>query len=163
MHLPRILVTTFGIALLASGCSDVTGPGGQLDVTLTVSSDIVSREEPVTITISAVNEGRTPMTVNANGCPERFVVTDRTGVRVAPGPVFCQLVLLTRVLQPQERLDFSYTWDGTTREDIGGRPVPLRPGRYRLRGFVPAEGESFTSAPVAVEVKPSAQSGSPWP
>ena len=75
------------------------------------------------------------------------------GKPVAPGPAVCPLIARSEVLEPGERLEFSYKWAGTTREWAGGAMVMLPPERYLLRGVVFAEGEKIVSAVIPIEVQ----------
>jgi hypothetical protein len=156
MHHRRALSLCLGLELLVmlSACTDTTEPSRWLNVSLTASSAVVHADEPVTITVTAVNHGARPVEVIATGCPEVYRVSDASGAVVAPGPTVCALIASTRVLNSGERLDFSYSWAGTTRERINGPTVQLRAGTYQLRGVVATRAGEVTSEAVPIQVQP---------
>lgn len=140
-------------AVLSLGaCTDVTGPAGQLEVTVSASAAVASIEEPALIEVSALNRGDEPVLIRMNPCPGPYRVTNSRGRVVAPGPTPCQLIVVTEMLDPGERLVFSSSWAGTTRERVDALPVELPPGRYAVRGLVLAEGAEVNSAPIHIAV-----------
>lgn len=154
MYLRRSIGVGVGILLTLGACTDTTGPGRLLEVSITTSSAIVTVHQPVIITVAAVNKGEEPVDVHANSFPEAYRVTTSSGELVAPGPALCTALGITKVLQPGERLEFSYSWGGTTRERIEGPTVQLPAALYQLRGVVFAGGEEIRSAAIPIEVQP---------
>ena len=152
MHLRRTNLAWLSVVLTVGACTDLTGPAEQLQVTITASAVVARIDEPVIIKVSALNQGNEPVIVRTNPCPEAYRVTNRRGKVVAPGPSVCQLVLMTEVVNPGERLVFSYSWAGTTRERVDAPTVTLPAGQYAVRGIVLAEGAEIRSAPISIEI-----------
>lgn len=154
MYPKGTLVVCSIVPALLGACADATGPAHRLEVSITTSSATVNVEQPITITVAALNQGRESVRVGANSCPEAYRVETTSGELVAPGPTICALAALTKSLRPGEQLEFSYTWGGTTRERVGGPAVQLPAASYELHGVVFADGEEVTSSPIGIEVQP---------
>jgi hypothetical protein len=140
--------------LLLGACAEPTGAKQRLGVSVTTSAPIVSVAHPITVTVTATNEGSRPVEVIANGCPEAYRVISTSGATVAPGPTFCALIGMDRRLQPGERIVFSYTWAGTTRPSPDRPLVALPAGAYRLQGVVQTYDGEVSSDPIEVRVQP---------
>lgn len=120
----------------------------ELEVPSTVRSG-----EPVPMTLRVVNTGSQPAHLTLTGRPAAFdIVVSRTDgsevwsrLHEAVIPMVLQLV----VVQPAERLEFGHVWD---QRDNAGDPVA--PGRYRVRGILPAEELYLESEPRTLVIAP---------
>jgi hypothetical protein len=102
---------------------------------------VVSQDRPITIQVSAVNWGSTPVTINSKACPEAFVIRNARGEPVGPPQALCTLEASSEVLDPGETFVFRHTWSGEgLRGASSSPPRRLEPGQYSVEGRVLAQG-----------------------
>jgi hypothetical protein len=91
----------------------------------------------MTVTVTVLNLGSKPYTINANGCPAPFKVYDSDG-NIARLDLLCTAELRLAVLQPGDTYTFSSSWRGQRQVLVDGTWVdtPLSTGSYVIRGEI---------------------------
>jgi len=138
-----------GAALLFCGCS-IFGENERVEVAIAASAATVSPTNPVTINVSANNqgEGRVVWGRGSSSCQLGAVIQAgnenyRIDIRA------CTSDLAEQGLEPGERRNESWLWDGQIFRS--NQPERLAPGRYKIYGTA---GGWLSKTPVEIEVKP---------
>lgn len=138
----------------AVSCRNSTAPSDALQVSLVSSAEVIRPGASIVILVTATNRGPTPLAIEGNPCPDRFVVLDPADEIVGPPLRYCLAYSVQLTLQPGEHWTFQYTWDGTGRQaNVDDPPPTLPPGDYRLIGSAFGSGVQARSAPVPIRVE----------
>ena len=132
--------------------ADSRGAKPPMDFTISIPPE-VRQGDPVPVTLRLRNTSPRPLTVYLQGRPTAFdiEVTNQAGRvvwrRLAGEPV--QAILGVQTLAPGASLTFEDAWP---QRDQAGRSIP--PGHYTLVGRLLTDGDSLTTRPTTVRVRP---------
>jgi hypothetical protein len=150
MKLRRLTFAALALPLVA--CSEPTVSDKGVEVTLSVDRTVLRPGETAQVTVVAANRGARAVTIASTGCPAAFVVVDRAGAVIRPGPQICTLIASTLELAAGESHSFRYAWALDGASGGASAPQPLGPGTYALQGRVVGAYLRAESAPVEVLV-----------
>ncbi|MGH7599251.1 MAG: hypothetical protein ACREOI_23075 [bacterium] len=138
-----------GATLLFYGCS-IFGEDERVEVALAASAATVSSTNPVTINVTANNqgEGRVVWGRGSSSCQLGAVIqvgneNCRIDIRA------CTSDLAEQGLEPGEHRNESWLWDGQIFQNNQAGPLPA--GRYKIYGTA---GGWLSKAPIEIEIKP---------
>jgi hypothetical protein len=157
----QILLVAF-VLLAAASCSDTPpGPEGFRVSTLVYPyhDGLWFRSgDSVDIAVYVTNLTDADQVIDAKPCPPKFIVTSLDGEMVAPNGILCTSELQLQTVRPSEVVIFHFKWSGeATYPAAAGQPkIWLRPGTYRVRGFIQVEGVGrVMGSSVTVAIQPA--------
>ena len=141
-----------------AACSDVLGPGPDVELTVTLSQDVAAPGENVTITIAVHNPSGRDVSLGPQCAPLGFRVVDEDGRRVGPmfgwETSFACIEGIDNTLPAGETKVYGLIWSPYS--DYGSSSaVPLPAGEYQIfAGFAgePLRPPFSERVPIRVEV-----------
>ena len=146
-HHGRLSLSAAFLVLGAVGCDGLLDSDYPLTATITVDRAILQRTDTAQIRVTVTNQSARPVTIPTNTCPTNFEIVDSTGTVVAPVfPEICNLIALSRTLQPADSHVFEHRWSAqNVRTDD-----PLPSGVYRARVAIFLDRRAARSAPLSI-------------
>lgn len=142
---------------LLTSCRGATAPP-DTSLSVTVASDVqvVSAQQPTTLSITVVNVSDAPASLHT-ACGPHFDVLDAGGVRVGPPQRFCSPTIYTPMpLGPDASYTIEDAWSGNGAASNSQVGTPLPAGTYtivaRVRARVAQRERVYLSAPITVQV-----------
>jgi len=127
-----------------------------MDVSLEVSSAVVSIDNPIVIGVTAVNTSSSPTRFTTNSCTLVVEVLDASGTSVAYLPQTCTDITVDHVVEPGASIEAAYSFNATVSVAAAQGPptdVALAPGNYVVVAGISAQ-LLRVSAQVPVTVVP---------
>ena len=147
-----------GVALFLGlmACSDVLGPGPDVELTVTLSPEVAAPGEIVAITIAVFNPADRAISLGEDCPPLGFRVVDGDGRRVGPEfgweSTFVCIGEIDNSVPAGGTREYGFRW--SPYRDYGASAVPLPAGKYRIfAGFAgePLRPPFSERVPIRVE------------
>jgi hypothetical protein len=123
-----------------------------LDVRADADPDTVAIGDSTLLTVTATNPTRDTVRFQTGGCdPLGIEIRTVDGEVIVPAAVGCDAGGEGVLVPPAGTIRSSVVWRGERWIGVGSEPPqPLRPGIYRVRGFVNANGSIRFGPPIPV-------------
>jgi hypothetical protein len=147
------------IILSAASCSQdpaVPRLRDEVLLRLTVSKSTIRAGEPVTLTVTAINNFGQQVRIDfPNACQVFAFIRDSRGRIVTPGRGWtCLPGRSTLVLAVNESRTYSFVWTGLSEFDGGAEPGALPAGDYFATATLEAGDFAVHAAPVRIILQP---------
>lgn len=155
-HAPRFRILPYVVLAGGLACRAPTAADTSLHVVIASSAATVSQVQPVTFTITVLNQSDVTAGLHAS-CGPHFEVKDASGRTVGPPQRFCTPTLFTPVLvSAGASYGLEDVWAGLGAPANSQVGQPLPPGSYtiiaRVRARVAGVERVYVSRPITVQV-----------